>query len=116
MHELSVTTKLVNTALKSLEENQLTRILSIKVEIGAMNDCEDKWLFKYFEDVTKGTACEGARLIIEHKPFIFKCKACGEEFEFDVKGRGDICCEKCKSQDFTMISGRQFDIVSMEAE
>lgn len=115
MHELSVTTGLINTALKSLEENQLSKIISITIEIGAMNDYEDKWLFKYFDDLSKGTACEGAKLIIEHKPFIFKCKACGEEFEFDVKGREDIRCKACGSTDFTMISGRQFNIVSMEA-
>ncbi|MCF0131322.1 MAG: hydrogenase maturation nickel metallochaperone HypA [Pseudobutyrivibrio sp.] len=116
MHELSITTKLLNSALSTLEQNHGSRIFSINLEIGAMNDCEDKWLFKYWDQLTEGTAAKGAALNITHKPFVFKCKNCGFEFEFDPKTTVNCFCTMCQSSELTMISGRQFDITSMEIE
>ena len=116
MHELSVTTRILDTALRCMRDNNLSKIYSITLEIGAMNDYEDQWLTKYFNELAEGTPAHGANLIIDHKPFIFKCKDCGHELIFDVRGKDDCTCPGCKGINFTMISGRQFEITSIEAE
>ena len=116
MHELSVTTKLLNSALSTLKQNNGVKILSINLDIGAMNDTEDQWLFKYWDQLSAGTPAEGSTLNITHSPFIFKCKNCGHEFEFNPKTTVNCNCSICQSTDLSMISGRQFDITSMEIE
>ena len=60
MHELSVTTNLLNLALSMLEEQQMTKIHTISLKVGVMQGYEEKWLQHYFDYLTKGTPAEGA--------------------------------------------------------
>ena len=71
MHELSVTTNMLNLALSMLEEQHLTKIHTISLKIGVMLGYEEKWLQHYFDHLTEGTAAEGASLRIEIFPIIY---------------------------------------------
>ncbi len=115
MHELSVTTNVLNLALSMMEEQHLTKIHSISLKIGEMQSYEEKWLQHYFDHVTKGTAAEGAALHIETVPITFRCRTCGCEFQFDAHGKDDCSCPGCHGFSYDMISGKEFMIETMEA-
>lgn len=115
MHELSVTTRILKLALSKLEEQKLTKIHSITLKIGAMQDYEEKWLQHYFNYLTPATPAEGASLHIEKTPIVFRCKMCGQEFAFDAHGADDCSCPGCHSFSYEMISGKEFLIEHMEA-
>lgn len=116
MHELSVTSSILKLAVKEMENQGLTKIRSITLTIGAMQDYEEKWLQHYFNYVTPGTPAEGAALYIHKTPIRFKCRDCETEFEFDAHGTDDCSCPGCHGINYAMISGREFMIEQMEAE
>lgn len=115
MHELSVTTNILNMALSKLSEQKMTQIHSISLKVGVMQGYEEKWLQHYFDRMSKGTAAEGAMLHITMVPIVFRCRDCGTEFAFDAHGTDDCSCPGCHGLSYDMISGKEFMIESMEA-
>ena len=115
MHELSVTTNILNLALSMLEEQHLKKIHIITLKIGVMQGYEEKWLQHYFNRLSKGTPAEDAVLHIEMIPIVFRCRDCGREFAFDAHGTDDCSCPDCHGFSYDMISGKEFMIESMEA-
>lgn len=115
MHELSVTTNILKLALSQLQEQNLTKIHSITLTMGAMQDYEEKWLQHYFNYLTKDTPAEGATLKINRAPIVFRCKECNTQFAFDAHGTDDCSCPGCHGFSYEMISGKQFLIEQMEA-
>ncbi len=111
MHELSVASKILNLAVNSIpaSDRDKTRIVSIELNIGAMNDYEAGWLQKYMDQLSVGTIAEKAELIVNKKPIMFKCDSCSTEFEFEKYG-DDCSCPGCGSLKYKMISGRQIEI------
>lgn len=116
MHELSVISSIINTVVATAKKEEVTKVHSIELVIGAMNDYEEDWMQKYFDQLSPGTMIEGARLVIEKAPIIFKCNDCGNEFEFDAHGTDDCTCTNCHGINFKMISGRQMEIKNMTCE
>lgn len=116
MHELSMISSILKSAVKVMEQQGLTRIYSITLKIGAMQDYEEKWLQHYFNYVTPGTPAEGAALHIHKTPIRFRCRACATEFEFDAHGTDDCSCPGCHGFSYDMISGKEFLIEYMEAD
>ncbi|MBO5247037.1 MAG: hydrogenase maturation nickel metallochaperone HypA [Eubacterium sp.] len=115
MHELSVTTNILNLALEKLKEQELTQIHSISLKIGVMQGYEKQWMQHFFERLSKGTPAEGARLEVEIVPITFRCRDCGCEFAFDAHGTDDCSCPGCHGISYEMISGKEFSIEQMEA-
>ena len=115
MHELSVTTNILNLALSMWEEQHLKKIHTITLKVGAMQGYEEKWFQHYFHHLAKGTPAEDAVLHIEMIPIGFRCRDCGREFAFDAHGTDDCSCPGCHGFSYDMISGKEFLIESMEA-
>ena len=66
MHELSVASAVLNTALKHCGDRQVT---VVNVRVGRMRQVVPASLEFYFEIVARDTACEGARLeLVEIEP------------------------------------------------
>lgn len=112
MHELSVATKVLNTALASVKDDGKTSIEEIELNIGAMNDYEPEWLQKYLDKLSVGTIAENAKIKINHMPIEFKCRACGCEFEFEKYG-ASVGCPGCGGINYEVVSGRQIEIARL---
>jgi len=64
-----------------------------------------------FEIAAKETPLEGAELDIVEIPVVAKCKACNTEWTIE----GPVfTCEKCKSGQIEILSGRELNIESIE--
>ena len=97
MHELPAIQKILAIVLKSAEENDVKKVLSIELHIGALSDFEPVWMQKYFNQISKETIAENAKLNIDKEiPQMF-CRSCGNYYKFDNK-KNYLKCKKCSGQ------------------
>ncbi len=78
MHELSVSSAIVDTALRHAKGRKVT---AVAVKIGSLRQVVAESLTFYFEIVARDTLCEGAVLEIDHVSALMWCQACGQEWD-----------------------------------
>ena len=117
MHELPVTEKILNIALKHAEQSGAKKILSISLQVGRLTDLQDEWLQHYFNYLSKDTIARDARLLIEPEPIKLRCGECGTIIETEKRDLQDITCPHCGADGgFTVMSGRGYYIEELEVE
>ena len=113
MHELSVTQSILNIALETAEKANAKKINKIKLTIGELTGCVPEYIQEYFDLVSEDTIAHGAELEIERTRAIALCKDCGEKTHL-IRFR--FRCESCGSQKLTIVSGREFEVKSIDIE
>ena len=78
MHELSIASAIVDTALRHANDRRVTRV---DVQVGALRQVVPDSLAFYFAIVARDTACEGARLELELDGAWLRCPTCGHEWD-----------------------------------
>ena len=78
MHELSISSAIVDTALRHAKGRKVT---AVAVKIGSLRQVVAESLTFYFEIVARDTLCEGAVLEIDHVSALMWCQACGQEWD-----------------------------------
>ena len=116
MHELPVTKSILGIVLKHAETNDVERVLTIHLSIGALSDLEAEWIQKYFDHLSRGTAAEGARLTVNRSPLTFLCEPCSWKFTADREELEEAACPQCDSRDLSLLSGTGYTVESMEAQ
>jgi len=109
MHELSVSSAVVDTVLKHAAGRRVT---VVSLRIGHLRQVVPDSLAFYFELVSRETLCEGARLEQELVPARLRCDACAREWDPEVAlfrcagcgGAGDV------------IGGNELEVESIEVE
>lgn len=115
MHELSVMEKILQVVLERGRDNKVKKILAIHLKIGKLSDLEEKWMQRYFDYLSRDTLAEGSRLVIETVPVRVRCQECEQEFSLQLEEDDQKFCPRCKSQAFSLVSGRGYSIESIEA-
>ena len=115
MHELPIIKKILNIVLARARENQVTRIKTIFLKIGALSDLDEEWMQRYFEYVSRDTPAATARLRIQRIPAEVQCLGCTQCFELDAAAPGKQICPSCGGETYRLISGKGYFIQSMEA-
>ena len=108
MHELSVSSAVVDTALRHAAGRRVT---VVTVRIGHLRQVVPDSLAFYFELVTRETLCEGARLEQVLVPARLRCGDCAREwdpedalFRCTCGGRGEV------------LAGNELEVESIEVE
>jgi len=114
MHELQVTERILDIALKHAATNSVSKIISIQLRVGELSDLEDEWMQKYFDYLSKDTLAKGAQLKIERSPVMMECDDCSHSFQVNVREMNEIFCPECDSKKCTLTSGREYYIKDME--
>ena len=124
MHEFSAALSIVETAVHAAEENNVTRVTEVNVEVGEFTFLIPEQLIFNFEIASKKTIVEGAELKISTKKGVLKCHDCG--FEGESKVDPDIPpqiasfspmkCPSCGSSATEIVGGKEFVIVDIRAE
>jgi hydrogenase nickel incorporation protein HypA/HybF len=99
MHEMMVAESLL-AAISDEAAKRNVKPIGAKVSCGRLYAINDEALCFAFEAIAKGTACEGLKLEIEHKPIQGRCIKCDETFSVDLSGPK---CSKCGSDDFELL-------------
>ena len=65
MHEMSLLADILRKIATIAGENQVERVLKVKVKLGALSHISPEHFREHFEDAIPGTAAEGAELEVE---------------------------------------------------
>ena len=108
MHELSVASAVVDTAIRHAEGR---RILAVSLRIGHLRQVIPDSLAFYFEIVTRDTLVEGARLEQVVVPVVMRCADCAHEFAPELRFR----CPECEGAG-EVLAGDELEVDSIEVE
>ena len=107
MHELGVVIEVVNRVEKIAVENNLTEIEAIVLQIGELSSMIPKYIESCYPEAVSNTILENTKLEIEIIPGNGMCKQCNKVF--NLKENNGIC-PKCDSNEWELLSGKEFII------
>ncbi len=110
MHELSLTSAIVNTVVKHASGRRVT---VVDLRVGKMRQVIPDTLEFYFEFVARGTVCEGARLEVQVIDVGLACNSCGQEWEIEIPA---FRCPQCAGGDVEIATGNEFEVEAIEIE
>ena len=113
MHELSLCESVVRIVADEAERQSFSRVLKVRLEIGALSCALPDAMRMAFQAVIPGTIAEGAELEILHAPGIAHCEKCRKDVE--VSERYDPCPE-CGNVPLFVTDGDQLRIKDLEVE
>lgn len=113
MHEMGVTSGILETCFKAAEEAGEERITEIRIKVGELTEIVEFALQFAFEALTPGTMAEGATLVVETVAAKSRCGECGIEYEHD---RFQMACPECESLMVELLQGRELLIDSIQTD
>ncbi len=113
MHELAICQNLVDVILAELRKlpPPPRRLLSVKVNLGALQQLVPDSLQMAYELLTKDTPAAGSRLEVVEVPVTCACRACDWRGAVD---RWQFRCGQCGSGDVELVAGREICLESLE--
>ncbi len=110
MHELSVATAVLDTALKHAGGRPVSEV---GVRVGALRQVVPESLRFYFEIVARESPCEGAGLTLTEVEARLRCRRCGQEWAPQwVQFR----CPECAAGDVEVLAGEELLVDYIEVE
>ncbi len=113
MHEASLMQNLFKIANEAISGKRIGRITKVTITMGKLANAMPEALMFAFDSLKKGTAFEKASLEIEQAPIVASCDSCGTEYKPE---RLPFACPACSGEFFTIKSGDEIYISSIEAE
>jgi hydrogenase nickel incorporation protein HypA/HybF len=110
MHELSLSSAIVNTVAKHAEGRRVT---VVNLRVGKLRQVIPDTLDFYFEFVARDSVCEGARLIQEVIDARLRCSSCDHEWDIEIPA---FRCPVCSGSDVEIVAGNEFEVESIEVE
>jgi hydrogenase nickel incorporation protein HypA/HybF len=110
VHELSLSSAIVNTVAKHAGGRRVT-VVSLRV--GRLRQVIPDTLEFYFEFVSRGSVCQGARLEQEIIAARLRCRPCAREWAIEIPA---FRCPDCGGSDVEIAAGDEFEVESIEVE
>lgn len=114
MHELGVVFHIVKSVKKIAEENALSKIASVTVELGEVSTVVPSYLTDCWQWSMKkeDELLQTAELVIETLPAVTYCEDCEQTYATVEFGK---ICPHCKSERTYLLQGNEFNIKEIEA-
>jgi len=110
VHELSLSSAIVNTVAKHAEGRP---VAVVSLRVGRLRQVVPDTLDFYFEFVARGSVCEGARLEQELIEARLRCHGCTHEWAIEIPA---FRCPACAGSDVEIATGDEFEVESIEIE
>ena len=110
MHELSLSSAIVNTVVKHADGRRVTLV---ELRVGKLRQVIPDTLEFYFEFVARDTVCEGARLEQQVIDARLRCRGCDHDWEIEIPA---FRCPQCAGSDVEIASGDEFEVEAIEVE
>lgn len=111
MHEVSIAEGIVSAVLKTLGNESVPRILSVRVAVGKLAGVDCEALLFAWPSVTRETILEGAELRIERPPGRAWCLTCGKTVA--LLRHGDAC-PVCGGWHLAPVAGHELKVLDFE--
>ncbi len=113
MHEYHGAVQIIEHAQDLCRERKHNQVNKIQLVIGAASGYTFEVVKEYFEDVSKGTVCEGAEITVRMADVMLRCPNCNELF---VKRLLQYNCPICNTPGNPTEAGKEMAIDFMESE
>ncbi len=113
MHELALTEGILSIVSAEQKKNAFSRVLEIDLRVGEYSGVLPECIREFFPLASKGTAAEGAKLVIGTVAASFECRDCGFQGALE---KHTACCPRCKSTAIRMTAGREFYVENLIVE
>ncbi|MBA2522740.1 MAG: hydrogenase maturation nickel metallochaperone HypA [Solirubrobacterales bacterium] len=124
MHELSVSSAIVDTAVRHADGRKIS---VVSLRLGKLRQVVPNSLSFYFEIVGRDTVCEGARLELEMVDALMKCVSCAHEWDpAPQPEHGSVVgeelflpqfrCPECQAAGAEVVRGDELEVESIEVE
>ncbi len=138
MHEWSLADAVVHSLLDFISSKGLKSLEMIEITFGEILELNIDIFREAFQDISKGTPLEGAKLILREEKALFRCNSCGAEWDFETADKilvrefgvmeepvgikesplhflPDLAktllrCPRCGSRDFDLVSGKDLRV------
>lgn len=110
MHELAVTTSILNLALQHAGDVHIT---DVHLVVGQLSSVIDDSVQFYWDIISQNTAAEGSRLHFRRIPGEFQCKTC--HTRYPLRGE-DFTCPECGSVDVIIVAGEEFYLEAIDVD
>jgi hydrogenase nickel incorporation protein HypA/HybF len=110
MHEFSIANALLQIALRNAQGRRVARV---EVTVGHLRQVVPSSLEFAFEVCARGTAAEGAQLVLSEVPVSARCRGCGARTELTGF---PWACRACESADVELTGGEELQVEALELE
>jgi hydrogenase nickel incorporation protein HypA/HybF len=110
VHELSIGSAVVDTAVRHAAGRPVTRV---RLRVGVLRQVVPDSLAFYFEICARDTVCAGAALEQERIGARLRCDGCETEWATDVPA---FRCPACAGADVTVVAGDELEVESIDVE
>ena len=111
MHEFSIARDIIEIVIQEMQNNNLTRVQTVTLQIGEMAQVMPEALCFGFECLCKDTPLDKAKLIIQTVPVKAVCCQCGRDF---IVRDWSYDCPECGATDTEIISGKGLQLTEFE--
>jgi hydrogenase nickel incorporation protein HypA/HybF len=113
MHETGLAGRFLEAALEEARKCGASRVTVVGARIGELQAVDGGHLVDDFAALTRGTALEGARLVIERVPATARCPACGHTCSGEG---GQATCPNCRRGRLETATGLELSLGWLEVE
>ncbi len=113
MHEFALAKEIIEITQKSVQKANKQKVTKITLEIGPLSGVEEPALFTALESLMLNSCLSSAKIEIYHTKALAYCEECKKEFE--IKELFSLC-PYCNGYQKKILNGKEFNILSIEAE
>ena len=113
MHELSIARSLIELVSEHADREAAAGVRTIHIRLGELSGFR-RALYFCFDRVSRGTLCEGARLVVEDVPLTVHCDHCDA-----IKRPGaryNFRCPTCGMPTPKVVTGREMQVTAIELD
>ena len=111
MHELALTEGIISIIADEKRKNGFERVVEIRLKLGEYSGVIPECIEEFFPIAAKGTAAEGAKLVMERIDAAFTCREC----RWHGRPSGSACPD-CGAENLKMTAGREFYVDNLKVE
>lgn len=121
MHEMAYVRDVVDAVNATAREAGAKRVGAVYLTIGMSRDIVEDYFQGLFTWLARGTAAEGAEVVIRRLPLTVRCNQCGTVFPLNSRDSSTWACPCCHAaRDYKLHTGMEFRIdkilVAVDAE
>ncbi|MDR3514660.1 MAG: hydrogenase maturation nickel metallochaperone HypA [Azospirillaceae bacterium] len=113
MHEMALCQRIIEIVDETARSQGFSRIVSVRLEIGALSSVEPEAIAFGFDVASRNTAAEGCRLRIDRPPGQAYCIDCGDSTV--IASRSDPC-PRCGGYQLLVTGGEELRVMELEVE
>ncbi|NBG87851.1 hydrogenase maturation nickel metallochaperone HypA/HybF [Isachenkonia alkalipeptolytica] len=111
MHELGIVYEVIKVVDGFVEENHVTKVEKIVLEIGQLSQAIPRFIEECYPAAVSETPYEETKLEIISLPAEGTCNFC--KASYNIVDHRKVC-PGCKGENFTLISGQEFNIKEIQ--